>query len=94
MLKYNIRKRKHWVHPFFCDDLNWSAYIVSKELNLDPDSFVSWEILSQAVSIPDEVIGFFSWPNLSSRIMNPGVDSASNRNEYQVSSWAKGRPVH
>jgi hypothetical protein len=23
----------------------------------------------------------------------PGVDSASNRNEYQESSWGKGRPV-
>jgi hypothetical protein len=23
----------------------------------------------------------------------PGVDSASNRNEYQKSSWGKGRPV-
>jgi hypothetical protein len=24
----------------------------------------------------------------------PGVDSASNRNEYQESSWGKGRPAH
>jgi hypothetical protein len=23
----------------------------------------------------------------------PGVDSASNRNEYQESSWSKGRPA-
>jgi hypothetical protein len=23
----------------------------------------------------------------------PGVDSASNRNEYQESSWGKGRPA-
>jgi hypothetical protein len=22
MLKYNSRKRKYWVHPFFCDNLN------------------------------------------------------------------------
>jgi hypothetical protein len=51
MLKYNIRKRKLWVHPFFRDNLNPSAYIVSKELNQDPVSFASWEILSQAKSI-------------------------------------------
>jgi hypothetical protein len=24
---------------------------------------------------------------------SPGVNSASNRNEYQESSWAKGRPT-
>jgi hypothetical protein len=33
------------MHPLFCDSLNSGAYIVSKELNLDPDSFVSREIL-------------------------------------------------
>ena len=33
-----------------------------------------------AVSIPDGVIGIFHWHNPSDR---PGVDSASNRNEYQ-----------
>jgi hypothetical protein len=37
-----------------------------------------------AGSIPDEVIRFFNLPNISSRT---GVDSASNRNEYQESSW-------
>jgi hypothetical protein len=26
-------KRKHWVHPFFHDNLNSGAYIVSKELS-------------------------------------------------------------
>jgi hypothetical protein len=36
--------------------------------------------------IPDEVIVFFSLLNLSSRIMCPEVDSASDRNEYQESS--------
>jgi hypothetical protein len=41
MLKYNIRKRKHWVHPFFRDNTNSGAYIVLRELNQDPDSFVS-----------------------------------------------------
>jgi hypothetical protein len=47
MLKYNIKQRKHWVHPFFHDSLNSGADIVSKELNKDPDSIL-WEILSQA----------------------------------------------
>jgi hypothetical protein len=36
--------------------------------------------------IPD-IIGFFNWPNPSSRTIVPGVDIASNRNEYQASSW-------
>jgi hypothetical protein len=35
-------------------------------------------------SIPDAVIGFF---NPSSRTTGPRVDSVSNRNEYQESSW-------
>jgi hypothetical protein len=38
-----------------------------------------------AGSIPVEVIGFFNWSNPSN--YGPGVDSASNRNEYQESSW-------
>jgi hypothetical protein len=38
---------------------------------------------------------FFNWPNPSSRTMAPGVDSASNRNEYQEDSWGvkRGRRV-
>jgi hypothetical protein len=40
-----------------------------------------------ADSVPDEIIGFFSWPNPSSRTM---VDSACNRNEYQESSGEGG----
>jgi hypothetical protein len=36
-----------------------------------------------AGSIPDGVIGIFHWHNPSDRTMAPGVDSASNRNEYQ-----------
>jgi hypothetical protein len=46
-----IRKIKHWVHPFFRDDLKSGTFVVSKELNQDPDSFVSSQILSQAKSI-------------------------------------------
>jgi hypothetical protein len=38
--------------------------------------------LKVADSIPDGVIGFFSWHNPSDRTIAPGVDSASNRNEY------------
>jgi hypothetical protein len=29
MLKYNIRKRKHWVHPLSCDNLNCCAYSIT-----------------------------------------------------------------
>jgi hypothetical protein len=29
MLKYNIRKRKLWVRPIFCDNLNGGSYMVS-----------------------------------------------------------------
>ena len=36
-----------------------------------------------AGSIPDGDIGIFHEHNLSDRTMVPGVDSASNRNEYQ-----------
>ena len=37
-----------------------------------------------AGSIPDGVIGIFQWHNPSGRTMALGVDSASNRKEYQV----------
>ena len=43
----------------------------------------SWEVMG---SIPDGIIGIFHWHNPSSRTRlnyGPGVDSASNRNEYQ-----------
>jgi len=36
-----------------------------------------------AGSIPDGVTGIVHWHNASGRTMAPGVDSASNRNEYQ-----------
>jgi hypothetical protein len=36
-----------------------------------------------AASIPDYVIGNFHTHNPSGRTMTPGVDSTSNRNEYQ-----------
>jgi hypothetical protein len=40
-----------------------------------------------ACSIPDEVIVFFNWPNHFQPHFGPSVDSASNRNEHQESSW-------
>jgi hypothetical protein len=42
-----------------------------------------------ADSIPDEVIGFFFFSNylIFQPHYGPGVDSASNRNEYQEFSW-------
>jgi hypothetical protein len=39
--KRGQRKIKRWMHPFFRDNLSSGAYIVSKELNQDPDSFLS-----------------------------------------------------
>jgi hypothetical protein len=41
-LRVRQEKRKHWVHPFFRDNLNSGAYIVSKELDKDPDLFKSF----------------------------------------------------
>jgi hypothetical protein len=40
-----------------------------------------------AGSIPDEVTGFFQLAESFQPHYGPGVDSASNRNEYRVSSW-------
>jgi hypothetical protein len=41
------------------------------------------------VQVPDKVDFFQSFqPHYG-----PGVDSASNRNEYQESSWGEGRPA-
>jgi hypothetical protein len=44
-------KIKRWVYLFFRDNLNSGTYIVLKEPNQYPDSFISREILSQAKSI-------------------------------------------
>jgi hypothetical protein len=40
----------------------------------------NWKV---AGSIADGVIGFFRWHNPSNRTMSLGVDSASNKCEYQ-----------
>jgi hypothetical protein len=52
-------------------------------------------VSSVAGSISDEAIGFFNWPNPSSRTMAPGSTQHINRNDYQECSWkGKGRPAH
>jgi hypothetical protein len=43
-----------------------------------------WKV---AGSIPDEVIEFFQLTKYFQPHYDPGVDSASNRNKYQESSW-------
>jgi hypothetical protein len=64
-----ILEKKTLGNPFFCDNLNSSAYIVSKELNLDSDS-ISGEIISQAKYILTQnywVFGFFhQWIGIGS----------------------------
>jgi hypothetical protein len=42
MRREEVGKEKLWVHPFFHDNLNSGAYIVSKELNQDPELFKSF----------------------------------------------------
>jgi hypothetical protein len=37
--------------------------------------------------------GFFKFTPSFQPHYGPGVDSASNRNEYQESSWGKGQPA-
>jgi hypothetical protein len=45
-----------------------------------------------AGSIPDEVVGLFQFTESFQPHYGPGVVSATNRNEYQESSWGgKGR---
>jgi hypothetical protein len=55
----------------------------------DAFCFALLDAISREVvgSIPDEVTGFLNWPNPSSSNYGPGVDSASNSNKYQESSW-------
>jgi hypothetical protein len=44
--KRGQEERKYWVHLFFRDNLNSGAYIVSKELNQDPELFKSFYRMS------------------------------------------------
>jgi len=53
-----------------------------------PNEFIDTQVYftfahSWLSSIPDGVIGIFQWQSFRSHY-GPGVDSASNRNEYQV----------
>jgi len=40
----------NWVYPFSCDNLSTGTYIVSKELNQDPELFKSFCKMSTACS--------------------------------------------
>jgi hypothetical protein len=55
------------------------------------DSVVGWSTVLQAgkvcVRLSVRLLDFFNLRNPSSRIMDVGVNSASNRSEYQESSW-------
>jgi hypothetical protein len=52
------KKRKHWVHSFFHNNLNSGAYIVSKELNQDPESFKSFYRMStESFSLLMDLVG-------------------------------------
>jgi hypothetical protein len=46
-----------------------------------------------AGSIPDEVIGFFNWPNPSSRIMALGSTQPLTEMSTKNLPWGKGRPA-
>jgi hypothetical protein len=50
--------RKHWVHPFFHNNLNSGAYIVSKELNQDPELSKSFYRMSvESFSLLSDLLG-------------------------------------
>jgi hypothetical protein len=56
--KSGNEKRKHWVHPFFRDNLSSGACIVSKELNQDPELFKSFYRMSiESFSLLVDIIG-------------------------------------
>jgi hypothetical protein len=44
--KRGQRKRKHWAYPFSRDNLYLGVYIVSKELNQDPELLKSFRRMS------------------------------------------------
>jgi hypothetical protein len=56
--KRGQEKRKHWVHPFFRDSLNSGAYIVSKELNQEPELLKSLYRMSiESISLLKDLVG-------------------------------------
>jgi len=81
-----------WVHTFGSADVcRMSVSAGRTGFGVYPDSYTRWRnwlrhcTTSQKVAgpIPDGVIGIFRLHNPSGRTMAPGVDSASNGNEYQ-----------
>jgi hypothetical protein len=68
--------------PNIDSHLRWTVLLPSTQISLYVTS------PKVAGSIPNKVIGFFIWPNTS----GPGVNSASNRNEYQESFWELRAP--
>jgi hypothetical protein len=62
-----------------------------EHLITDFGSVVGWGTMLQAgrslILFLMRSLDFFNWPYPSSRIIALGIDSASNGNEYQESSW-------
>jgi hypothetical protein len=54
---------------------------------------VGWETMLQAGSIPDEVIGFFNWPNPSSLTMALGSTQPLTEMSTRNLPGGKGRPA-
>jgi hypothetical protein len=51
-------KRKHWVYPFFHNNLNSGAHIVLKELNQDPELFRSfYRVSNESFSLLEALVG-------------------------------------
>jgi hypothetical protein len=78
--------------PLKCLNYEYNPLLMKREHSSNKLRVFSWFMhygtrRKVAGSNPDRVIGFLSRPNLSNRIMALGVDLASNRNEYQESSW-------
>jgi hypothetical protein len=75
-------QRRSYIHvkcPLLLSDFNLNRKLPTK---LDRRSV--YEVHKVAGSIPDGVIGIFHWHKSFWSHYGPGVDSASNRNEYQV----------
>ena len=78
----------HWRWPFKCWNtlhlrivlIKWWFNDTWMHLSIGRHCATSRKV---AGSIPDDVIGIFYWHKPSGRTVGPGVDTASNRNEYQ-----------
>jgi hypothetical protein len=77
-----------------CFAITYFTYLIFAERSWLRHSATSRKV---AGSNPDEVIGLFSIYLIFQPHSGPGVDLASNRNEYQEYSWnvlrGKGRPA-